>query len=209
VGDQLQLELRGRPNLLGLLSAFVVYFLAAALLKPYVLFPKYLAKPFLKALKPLCWAWVFTAVLGPLVTRRRYLFDRLTGKVERRLLVGSIPVHSERDWLDFEQVAGLEVRLAEVPGKLPFETCKGIEVWLRQEDGTRHLVDRGVWDEREAVLRQASDAAELLDTTLGLPRGLAGEESLPAGMGSSLARLPAPEAPLLNAGDDAPSGADS
>jgi hypothetical protein len=99
--------------------------------------------------------------------------------------------------MDFHQVAGLEVRLAEVPGRHPFETRKGIEVWLRETDGTRHLVDRASWEEREAVLKQASEVAELLDTTLGLPRGLTNSRPLPPGLANSLAGLPHREqAPL-------------
>lgn len=191
VDDLMEFEVRGRPNLFGVLSAFLVYFLAAALLKPYVLLSKPLAKVVLRSLKPFCWAWVFAAALGPLVTRRRYLLDRQLGKVGRRLQIGAFPIRSQDDWLDFQDVAGLEVRLAEIPGRHPFETRKGVEVWLRLGSGERHLVDRGSYEELDALLRQASEAAELLDTTLGLPRGLAGTEALPAGLATSLAGIPA------------------
>lgn len=186
----LELEVQGRPDLFGMLGVVVLFAAATALLKAYWLIPKSFAKPLLKVLKPLFWGGIVTSLLGPAATRQRYRVDPLEGRVERKLLVGPWAIQHDVAWRDFDQVLGLEVRIADLPGRVPWEGHKGVEVWLKDAGGERHLVDRARWEDREVLLGQASALAEMLDTTLGLPKGLSPALGLPTRLGEALAKLP-------------------
>lgn len=192
-GQTLDLEVNGKPDLFGMLAIIVMFAGISALLKAYWIIPKSFAKPLLKVIKPLFWGGVVTALLGPVATRRRYRVDPLEGRVERKLLVGPVTVSREASWREFDQVLGLEVRVGEVPGRFPWEGRKGVEVWLKDEGGESHLLDRARWEDRDVILGQASALAEMLDTTLGLPKGLSPALGLPKRLGEALAKLPSRE----------------
>lgn len=189
-GQTLDLEVQGKPDVFSMLAILVVFAGLSALLKAYWIVPKSFAKPLLKVIKPLFWGGLVTALLGPVATRRRYRVDPIEGNIERKLLVGPVTVGHEVAWRDFDQVLGLEVRVADVPGRLPWGGRKGVEVWLRDTGGECHLVDRASWEDREVLLGQAAALAEMLDTTLGLPKGLSPALGLPTRLGEALAKLP-------------------
>ncbi len=201
VAGELEFCRTGSAALPALVTLIAMFAIAAALLKNPWLIGRGAGKAILRMIQPLFWGGIAVSILGPLASRRKYLLDPEAERISRSLWFGPVRLRLEESWRDFSEVEGLDVRLAEIPGRFPLELRKGVELWMRDASGGSHLLDRVAWEDREMLLRSAAAAAEVLDTTLGLPRALDTEVALPAGLSRTLRALPSPRA-----GREAPAG---
>jgi hypothetical protein len=133
---------------------------------------------------------ILAASLGPVLLERRYLLEPQTGSIDREIHLGSFKVREQKDWKTFGDVEELEVRSARIMGQKANEALHQMEIWMRDKQGERFLLDSAPWSEREANLEKAQAAADVLDTTLGLPREVESARALPVGLSKAMAALP-------------------
>lgn len=191
-GDEIEFSARGQPNVMAIL--FMVPLFVLGIMAGVALLPKAAADTLAGILSVLFVPGILGASLGPLLTERRYLLSPEEGAVHRSLWFGPFKVLEKRSWKTFSDVEELEVlstrTLGGEKGQTSMRMC---EVWMRDKEGHRHLLDTSIWSERESTLEKARAAAEVLDTTLGLPREVESARALPAGLARAMAALPARE----------------
>lgn len=149
--------------------------------------------------------WVVPLLIA--VTHKHYLLDPEEAAIHRELRLGSTVLQRLPSWRTFSEVEELEVRTTKGQGQQG--EVKLLEVWLRDATGERHRLDRSLWSDKDEVLANADAAADLLDTTLSLPRTIAGARELPAGLSRAIAALPRDlpeETALLEASQDGDPG---
>jgi len=131
---------------------------------------------------------VWIVPLFPALTEKRYRLDAQDQAVHLDYTLGSLRLRSHRGWRLFSEVQELEVRTRKGMGQQG--DIKLLEVWLKDDQGERVLLEASIWADKEEALTKADLAADLLDTTVSLPRSLHASQALPAGLSQALAALP-------------------
>lgn len=203
-GDCIDFSARGQPHMMTmmfLIPAFVfTVVLGGALL------PKAIADIVIGSMTALFVPGILAASLGPVLTERRYLLEPETGSIDRSIYFGPFKVREQKGWKTFSDVEEMEVRSARMMGQKANEAMHMLEVWMRDREGQRHLLDSSPFSEREANIEKARAAADVVDTTLGLPREVESARALPANLSRAMASLPRHEgqAPALPEGPEDP-----
>jgi len=191
-GDELVFSARGTPD------PFWVILLVPLFIGGLVGLPAVLGKALFEVVFPVLLfgfvSGILGATVGPLLTERRYLLSPGEGAIHRQVRFGPLKVSERKAWKTFSDVEELEVRSARVlGGQKGQEAHQQLQLWMRDKEGTRHLLDTAHTSERDSVIDKAQAAADVLDSTLELPREVEAPRALPEGLKRAMAALPASE----------------
>ena len=188
VDDEIQFSHRGRPNIAAI-AVLVPSFVLLLILAINVL-PAWALGPALAVLIPGYVFGMIGSTILPLVFETRYLLDPEAGAIHRERWLGPKRVHQLRTWKTFSDVEELDVRSVKGLAQRGGSEVRETEVWLRLKNGERVVLDRSEASATRELLERAEAAADLMDTTLGLPREVDAPAALPAGLDKALAALP-------------------
>lgn len=188
VDDEISFSHRGRASMAAvavLVPAFVI-----GLIMSLSLLPAWLTGPALAVLVPGYVVGMLAATVAPLATETRYLLDPEAGAIHRETWFGPKRVHQLRTWKTFGDIEELDVRSVKGMAQQGGSEVRETEVWARLKSGERVLLDRSEASSTRELLERSEAAADILDTTLGLPREVDAPVALPAGLDRALAALP-------------------
>lgn len=133
---------------------------------------------------------LIAVLVGPYLTETRYALCPKNRAIDRILLLGGVVIRRKAAWRTFNDVAELEVRIAEHLNAQWTGMVQRLEVWMRDEAGRRTLIHSARPEARGGLLDRVEGAAQVLDTVVDLSPDICSRRELPPGLGEALAALP-------------------